>query len=117
MPNKKGWYTKEEVEATGLPYYIPASRRWTAKPYPFAVLLTKSRCKELKMPILASGREKPSAFRYAAAAGTGGSTEDKQYRYIPLYDRTAAYHEVKEELYDHEIMKLDVVTVDTTSEY
>jgi len=106
MPNDKGWYTKAEVEETGLPYYIPRSKRWTHKPYPFAVLLSKSRCKELGIPILSSGREKPSAFRYAAAAGTGSG--DNQHRFIPLYDRTDVYEagEISlEELFDYEVMK------------
>lgn len=106
MPNAKGWYTKEEVLATGLPYYIPKSKRWTSKPYPFAVLLSKSRCKELGIPILSSGREKPSAFRYAAAAGAGSG--DNQHRYIPLYDRTDVFDTGKLSmhiLFDHEVMK------------
>ena len=105
MPNEKGWYSKNEVLETGLPYYIPASKRWTHEPYPFAVLLTKSRCREFGIPILSSGNEKPSAFRYAAAAGTG--TDDKTHRYYPLYDRTSVF--VSGELsmnllYEHEIM-------------
>lgn len=103
MPNHKGWFTKEEVLETGLPYYIPASKRWTDAPYPFAVLLTRSRCSKLGMPILSSGREKPSAFRYLAAAGSGTS-DDKRYRYVPLYDRTDVYQEIKDQLYEHEIM-------------
>ena len=55
MPNSKGWYTKEEVLESGLPYYIPRSKRWTHEPYPFAVLLTRTRCKELGMPALRNG--------------------------------------------------------------
>ncbi|MEO3947661.1 hypothetical protein [Gorillibacterium sp. CAU 1737] len=89
MPNEKGWYTKEEVLATGLPYYIPASKRWTAMPYDYAVLMTKSRCKQLGMPILSSGNEDPCAFRYASGASMGSDT--KAYRYIPLYDRTDVF--------------------------
>jgi hypothetical protein len=89
MPNEKGWYTKEEVLETGLPYYIPRSDKWTSEPYPFAVLLTKSRCKQLGMPILRSGNEKPSAFKYAANAGSG--TGDLNHRYVPLYDRTDVF--------------------------
>ncbi|MNI92226.1 hypothetical protein D3C73_1499950 [compost metagenome] len=54
------------------------------------------------MPIWRSGREKPYAFRFSSAAGTG--TDDKKHRYIPLYDRTDAYEEIKDELYEHEIM-------------
>ena len=105
MPNEKGWFSKQEVLDTGLPYFIPASRRWTAVPYEFAVLLTKTRCERLGVPILSSGRENPSAFRYTASAGTGRSSEDKRYRYIPLYDRTDAYELLKEELYPYEIMQ------------
>ncbi len=89
MPNEKGWYTKEEVLESGLPYYIPASSRWTAEPYDYAVLLTKSRCKEFGIPILSNGLERPSAFRYGAAAGTG--TGDSTHRYFPLYDRTSVF--------------------------
>lgn len=111
MPNEKGWYTKEEVLQTGLPYYIPRSKRWTHEPYPFAVLLTKSRCKEFGCPVMGNGvikeerGEYPSAFRYASAAGTG--TDDKAHRYIPLYDRTDVFEselDIKL-LYDHEIMR------------
>jgi len=104
MPNEKGWYTKEEVLETGLPYYIPTSKRWTHSPYPFAVLLSKSRCEKLGVPILSSGREFPSAFRYKSSAGTGKSNTDKRYRYIPLYDRTDAYDAIKEKLFEHEMM-------------
>ncbi|MEI7028390.1 hypothetical protein [Paenibacillus sp. y28] len=89
MPNEKGWYSKAEVLETGLPYYIPSSKRWTQEPYPFAVLLTKTRCQDFGIPILPQGRELPSAFRYAAAAGTG--TDDKTHRYYPLYDRTDVF--------------------------
>lgn len=103
MPNKKGWYTKEEVLETGLPSYNSNSKRWTHEPYPFAVLLTKTRCKELGVPILESGRELPSAFRHIALAGRG-TNDDKRYRYAPLYDRTVSYELLKEELYEHEIM-------------
>jgi hypothetical protein len=89
VPNDKGWYTKEEVLASGLPYYIPRSDKWTSEPYPFAVLLTKSRCKQLGMPILRSGNEKPSAFKYIANGGAG--TGDLNHRYAPLYDRTDVF--------------------------
>lgn len=107
MPNAKGWYTKEEVQETGLPYYIPRSERWTHEPYPFAVLLTRTRCKELGIPALRNGNEGPSAFRYASAAGHGGTNEDKKHKYIPLYDRTDVFEagEISmDKLYKHEIM-------------
>lgn len=97
MPNDKGWYTKEEVIETGLPYYIPTTQRWTDERYGFSVLLTKSRCKEFGVPILQNGQEKPSAFRYAAA----------KHQYFPLYDRTDVFvaGELKLDiLYPHEIM-------------
>ncbi|AYB48169.1 MULTISPECIES: hypothetical protein [Paenibacillus] len=48
--NKKGWYAKEEVLETRFPYYNSISKRWTDTPYPFAVLLTKSRCNDLGDP-------------------------------------------------------------------
>lgn len=105
MPNEKGWYTKEEVIETGLPYYIGASKRWTDERYGFAVLLTKSRCKEFGIPILTNGFEAPSAFRYAAAAGTGSG--DSKHRYFPLYDRTSVFESGELDmklLYEHEIM-------------
>lgn len=105
MPNKNGWYSKEEVIDTRLPYYIPSSKRWTHEPYEFAILLTKSRSKEFGVPILSNDHEKPSAFRYAAAAGTG--TDDKIHRYFPLYDRTEAFTSGNLDekiLYQHEIM-------------
>lgn len=75
MPNDAGRYSKEEVIASGLPYYIPKSKRWTHTPYPFAILISKSRCERFGMPILGSGREKPSAFLYSASAGTGPMTK------------------------------------------
>lgn len=103
MPNEKGWYTKDEVQETGLPYWIAASKRWTHAPYEFAILLSRSRCKELGAPILSDGHEHPSAFRYAAAAGKG----DNRHRYIPLYDRTDLYPTLLADgvhLYDYEIM-------------
>ncbi|ETT32153.1 MULTISPECIES: hypothetical protein [unclassified Paenibacillus] len=104
MPNDAGRYSKEEVIASGLPYYIPKSKRWTHTPYPFAILISKSRCERFGMPILGSGREKPSAFLYSASAGTG--TDDKKHRYIPLYDRTSALSgDESIRLYPHEIMK------------
>ncbi|RXZ84606.1 hypothetical protein EBB07_00900 [Paenibacillaceae bacterium] len=103
MPNAQGRYTKAEVVASGLPYYIPASKRWTSKPYRFAVLLPESRCDRFRVPITRN-REKPSAFLYSASAGTG--TNDKRHRYIPLYDRTDAMQAVADaRLYPHEIMK------------
>lgn len=91
MPNEKGWYTKDEVVQSGLPYYIPASDRWTKQTHEFAILLTRSRCKELGVPIIHHEQAEPAAFRYAAAAGTG--TADKKHRYIPLYDRTGLFPE------------------------
>jgi hypothetical protein len=105
MPNEKGWYTKEEVAETGLPYYISTSKRWTDERYGFAVLLTKSRCKEFGIPILRNGNERPSAFRYAAAAGTG--TGDNKHRYYPLYDRTSVFENGElqmDQLFAHEMM-------------
>jgi hypothetical protein len=111
MPNDKGWYTKEEMLQTGLPYWKPKiwytkeggmnEPGWSHKPYEYAVLLTKSRCKELGMPILEEGREKPSAFLYINAPGN-------KYRYVPLYDRTSVFQsgELSENiLKPHEIMK------------
>ncbi len=104
MPNEKGWYTKEEVLETGLPYYNTTTKRWTDERYEFAVLLTKSRCKELRIPILSNGNEKPSAFRYAAGSGVG--TGDSKHRFFPLYDRTEVFEgEIgMVVLYPHEIM-------------
>ncbi|WP_090118168.1 hypothetical protein [Cohnella sp. OV330] len=104
MPNEKGWYTKEEVIESGLPYYIPASERWTKMPYEFAILLTRSRSKELGVPIIHHEHAVPAAFRYAAAAGTG--TTDKKHRYIPLYDRTGLFPKDvgRRKFYNGEIM-------------
>ncbi|MFN0222128.1 hypothetical protein [Paenibacillus sp. KR2-11] len=103
MPNSKGWHTKQEVLETGLPYHT--GQRWTAEPYTFAVLLTKSRCKEFGAPILRNGQEKPAAFRYAASAGTG--TGDTAHRYYPLYDRTDVFNAGEldlKKLFKHELM-------------
>lgn len=104
MPNKKGWYTIDEVKQTGLPYYITTSKRWTKEPF-FAVLLSKTRCKEFGVPILPNGHEKPSAFRYCGLCGMG--TDDQKHRFIPLYDRTSLFLSGEldlKRLFDHEIM-------------
>lgn len=109
MPNAKGWFTKEEAVKTGLPYFIPSSRRWTSRPYEFAVLLSKSRCEHFGKAI-ADG-EDPVAFRYNSSAGIGGSRDEKSFRYVPLYDRTQFFQEngldVKN-LFPYELMKLEV---------
>lgn len=93
MPDEKGWLTKDEATMTGLPLFIKTDSqkpgRWTQEPYGHAVLLTKTRCAQLKMPTLDSGREAAVAYRYAQ--GTASS-----YRYVPLYDRTSVF--VKGEL-------------------
>lgn len=102
VPNKEGRYNRQEVINSGLPYFIPRSSQWNGNIYPFAVLLSKTRCKELKAPILDNGHEKPSAFIYAANAGRG--TDDLNHRYIALYDRTDAYEEIKDKLFPREIM-------------
>lgn len=81
--SKNGWLNKEEARASGLPIYIKEGAcpgRWTHEPYPHAVLLTKTRCAQLKMPTLHHGRESPAAL--------------KKFRgswYLPLYDRTSVF--------------------------
>lgn len=90
------WYTKEEALATGLPCYISDNKGWTFQPYDFAVLLSQSRCEKFEIPILSSGRELPSAFRY-----------ENVDRYYPLYDRTDVFASGEldmKDLYDYEIM-------------
>lgn len=100
MPNDIGWYSKEEMLETGLPYFISS---WSHEPYDFALLLTKTRCASLKMPILRSGREKPSAFYY-------NNAPNHKYRYIPLYDRTDAFDEVRDvEFKPYEIMGTETI--------
>ncbi|MBA9086525.1 hypothetical protein FHR92_003003 [Fontibacillus solani] len=88
MPNEKGWLTKDEAVATGLPLFIKTNStlpgRWTDEPYGHAVLLTRTRCAQLKMPTLRSGREAVVAYRYAQAAASS-------FRYVPLYDRTSVF--------------------------
>jgi hypothetical protein len=105
VPNKEGRYSGVEVAATGLPVYIPSSKRWTKKPYKFAVLLSRTRCNKFGIPALRDGAEKPSAFLYSANAGSG--TGDLQHRYVPLFDRTDVF--VREigldQLIDREIMR------------
>ncbi|AHV96120.1 hypothetical protein [Paenibacillus sabinae] len=102
MPNEQGRYNRQEVIESGLPYFIPRSGKWNGNTYPFAVLLSKTRCKELGVPILSNGHENPSAFLYSANAGAG--TNDTDHRYYALYDRTDAYEEIKDKLYPREIM-------------
>lgn len=88
MPNEKGWLTKDEAYTTGLPIFVKTDSQkpghWTHTPYNHAVLLTKSRCAQLKMPTLDSGREAAVAYRYAQGAAN-------RYRYVPLYDRTSVF--------------------------
>lgn len=102
MPNEQGRYNKEEVLASGLPYYIPRSKRWEGKCYSFAVLLTKSRCQQLGVPELLNGHEMPSAYLYVAIAGRG--TNDLNHRYVGLYDRSDAWEILKNRLLPKEIM-------------
>lgn len=102
MANSKGWLTKAEVLATGLPYYIPRSKRWTGEPYSFAVLLTKTRCKAFALPVREKAQEKPVAYLYLANAGSG--TDDMQHRYVPLYNRTFAYEDIYKKLLPREMM-------------
>jgi hypothetical protein len=103
VPNEEGRFNKEEAYGTGLPIYIPASKRWTERPYPFAILLSKSRCADFKTPI--TSQERPKAFLYAANAGAG--TNDLKHRYVPLYDRTEALRDDASGklLYEREIMR------------
>lgn len=89
MPNGKGWLTKEEVKETGLPCYHKKiwdgkEAGWSHEPYPYAALLTRTRCKQLGMPALRTGSEAPSAYLYINA------TSDK-YRFVPLFDRTDVF--------------------------
>lgn len=88
MPDGKGWLTKEEALAAGLPIFIKTDSlkpgRWTIETYGHAVLLTKTRCAQLKMPTLRGGKESPVAYKYAQAAASS-------YRYVPLYDRTSVF--------------------------
>ncbi|MNC11593.1 hypothetical protein D3C75_592940 [compost metagenome] len=95
-------FSLKEVMDSGLPYYVTRSGNWLGNKYPFAVLLSKTRCKELGVPILPEGREKPSAFLYVPLLGRG--TKDNSKRYVGLYDRTDAYDEIKDRLHPREIM-------------
>jgi hypothetical protein len=101
MPNKEGRYNRQEVLDSRLPYFIPRSQRWNGEQYDFAVLLSKTRCRELGVPIMENG-EQPSAFLYSPNAGRG--TNDLDHRYHALYDRTDAYEEIKDRLHPREIM-------------
>lgn len=102
MPNKEGRYNKLEVQHSGLPVYIPRSRRWTSKPYRFAVLMSKNRCQHFGCPVKPD--EFPAAFLFSSNAGAG--TNDQRHRYYPLYDRTEAMSgNESARLYPHEIMQ------------
>jgi hypothetical protein len=103
MPDKRGWMMKEEALESSLPIYYPTGKgRWTARPYPFAVLLTRTRCQKLGVPAMSVDTEKPSALLYKALSA---SKEDDRYRFVPLYDRTDAYHLIKDRLSASEIME------------
>ena len=86
MPSRNGRLTNDEVIATGLPYYLPASKQWNDEPYDFAILLSEKRCLIFGVPILDNGTERPAAFYYA-----GGTDKDNPYQFWPLYDRTEKY--------------------------
>ncbi|OBZ15874.1 hypothetical protein A8L34_27905 [Bacillus sp. FJAT-27264] len=101
MPNKEGRFNRQEVKDSGLPYFIPRSGKWNGETYSFAVLLSKTRCKELHVPVMEEG-EQPAAFLYSANAGAG--TNDTGHRYHALYDRTDAYTLIKDRLLPREIM-------------
>jgi hypothetical protein len=106
MPNEQGRYNSTEMIATGLPVYIPSSKRWTKKPYPLAVLISRSRCTHFGAPV--REQEPPAAFLYAANAGQG--TGDLNHRYVPLFDRTEAFKNGIDidKLIDREIMRADL---------
>ncbi|MFD2328763.1 hypothetical protein ACFSR7_05820 [Cohnella sp. GCM10020058] len=88
MPNEKGWFTKEEAHESGLPLWMKVDSKkpgkWTKKPYANAVLLTRTRCNQLKMPALQNGKEASSALKY-------NNAESSKYRYVPLFDRSSVF--------------------------
>lgn len=107
MPNKFGWMSKEEVLATGLPYFSMKDDigGWSSKAFSFAVLISMTRCKQFKCPILKNGKEKPSAYRYCKAPIS-------KYCFVPLYDRTEFYlsgNIDRKSLVPHEIMEFEGV--------
>lgn len=103
MPNKEGRYSKMEVVNSELPVYIPRSRRWTSKPYPFAILMSKYRAKYFNVSV--NPHAKPAAFLYAASAGKG--TNDQQHRYVPLFNMTKEMTGKDARLFPHEVMQPD----------
>lgn len=45
MTNIEGRYNRQEVLESGLPFFVQRSGKWLGNIYPFAVLLSKTRCK------------------------------------------------------------------------
>lgn len=90
--NNKRFYTREEVEATGKPFFT--GHRWIGLDgHQKRILLTRTRCQKLNRPV--GNGENPAAFRYSIHAPANE-------KYIPLYDRTKEKIS-EEELFPREI--------------
>jgi hypothetical protein len=61
----KSYFTRDEVEQTGLPFYT--GHRWFGTVQHFCILMTKSRCKELDVPVVDD--EMPVFSLYSQWAG------------------------------------------------
>lgn len=88
----KSYFTREEVEQTGLPF--STGHRWIGTIQDICILMTKSRCNAMNVPV--TDDEMPVAFRYTV---NGPGPE----KYVPLFDRTL---KVKMDLcYENELVE------------
>jgi hypothetical protein len=99
----KGYYSRPEVEDSGLPFWTGSKWIGADKFKDMCVILTKSRAKRFGTPI--KDDENPIAFRYCVK-GPG------TYKYTALYDRTAemiarGVHDTK--FYIYEFIAMDEI--------
>ncbi|MDH6371790.1 hypothetical protein M2444_003589 [Paenibacillus sp. PastF-3] len=83
MPNRKGYFTKNEMMDTGATCFIPDAAgsltgRWYGSMPEDGIALTRKRCAELGAPV--KDREDAIAFIYRVEI-------KDEYRYVPFYHR------------------------------
>lgn len=79
--DRDGWLNRAEMIAAGKPFFNPVLKKWMGSFSDMHILMSRSRCKEIGMPVK-PGEE---AVAYRLINSASGSR-----RWMPLYDRTAA---------------------------